>query len=168
VHDTQAFRVRRYPVGRPVEQEVTLRDETVTIERHTPITSTSAPSTDQPFEDKTVEVTRTREEPVVAKTVVKGDDVVVKKETAERRQRYGTRCERLRSRPARAKRSLADPREPFSRGGLFFGALCRSRRTAAAHPDDSAGAARGDERGIGTSMQRGRAGGRSITPLAEA
>jgi hypothetical protein len=29
-----------------------------------------------------------------------------------------------------------------------------SRRTAAAHPDDSAGAARGDERGIGTSMPR--------------
>jgi hypothetical protein len=42
------------------------------------------------------------------------------------------------------------------------------RRTAAAHPDDSAGAARADERAIGTSMQRGRAGGRSIMVLAEA
>jgi stress response protein YsnF len=86
VQDTQAFRVRRYTVERPVEQEVTLRDETVTIERRTPVTSATAPSTDQSFEDKTVEVTRTREEPVVAKTVVKGDDVVVKKETTERKE----------------------------------------------------------------------------------
>lgn len=80
--DTRHFRVRRYTVERPVEQQVNLHDERVTIERRPP---TAAGTTgERPFEDKIVEVTETREEPVVSKVVRPGEEVVVHKEGQER------------------------------------------------------------------------------------
>lgn len=81
VSDTQHFRIRRYIVERPVEERVALRDETVTVERHAP--SSAAPGA-EPFEEKDVEVTETREEPVVTKRVVPGEEVVVRKNQKDR------------------------------------------------------------------------------------
>jgi hypothetical protein len=58
--------IRRYVVEKPVETQVNLRDETTTIERRTPITP-SAPGVGA-FEERTVEVRNTTEEPVISKT----------------------------------------------------------------------------------------------------
>jgi stress response protein YsnF len=81
VSDTRHFRIRRYVVERPAEERVALRDETVTVERRTP--ASAAPGA-EPFEEKIVEVTETREEPVVTKRVVPGEEVVVRKDQKDR------------------------------------------------------------------------------------
>jgi stress response protein YsnF len=81
VEDTHAYRVRRYVVERPVEKTVGLRDERVTVERRQ---ATRGAVGERPFEEKLVEVTETREEPVVRKVVKPGEEVVVRKEAAER------------------------------------------------------------------------------------
>jgi hypothetical protein len=60
-------RIRRYVVETPVEENVSLRDETVSVERR-PVAG-SHPLTGAPdFSDKVVEVTETAEEAVVSKT----------------------------------------------------------------------------------------------------
>jgi len=82
VENTRAYRVRRYVVEHPVEEQVALHDERVTVERRQPAQA-AAPG-ERPFEEKTVEVTESREEPVVRKTVRPGEDVVVRKEGQDR------------------------------------------------------------------------------------
>jgi stress response protein YsnF len=74
--------VRRYVVERPVEQDITLRGERVTIERRRPIDTTGAPG--RAFEERVVEVHETEEAPVVAKTVRVVEDVAIRKEETER------------------------------------------------------------------------------------
>ncbi len=74
-------RVRRFVVQTPVEQEVTLRDETVRIERRA-VGDGRARDVDD-FTDKTVEVGRTGEEVVVSKTAHVREEVVVRKEAQE-------------------------------------------------------------------------------------
>jgi uncharacterized protein (TIGR02271 family) len=81
--DRGTTRVRRYVVERPVEREVTLHGERVTIERRRPL-ETSAP--DRAFEERTVEVRETEEVPVVAKGASVVEEVVVRKEETERTQ----------------------------------------------------------------------------------
>lgn len=75
-------RVRRYVVETPVQEQVTLRDETVSIERR-PVTD-ARPVAGAEFTDKVIEVTETGEEAVVAKTARVVEEVVVRKEAAER------------------------------------------------------------------------------------
>ena len=79
--DRGATRVRRYVVERPVEREVTLHGERVTIERRRPV-ETSAPG--HAFEERTVEVRETEEVPVVEKTARVVEEVAVRKEATER------------------------------------------------------------------------------------
>ena len=79
--DRGVTRVRRYVVERPVEQEVTLHGERVTIERRRPI-ETTAPG--RAFEERTVEVRETEEVPVVEKTARVVEEVVIRKEETER------------------------------------------------------------------------------------
>jgi len=81
VSDTRRYRVRRFVVERPAEERVALHDETVTIERRVP---SAAATGSGAFEEKQVEVTETREEPVVTKRVVAGEDVIVRKEAKDR------------------------------------------------------------------------------------
>ena len=75
-------RVRRYVVETPVEESVSLREETVSIERR-PVTD-SRPVTGADFSDKLVEVTETAEEAVVSKTARVKEEVVIHKEATER------------------------------------------------------------------------------------
>ncbi len=75
-------RVRRYVVETPVEEQVKLHDEHVTIERR-PVTDGRAVAGDS-FGDKTIEVTETAEEAVVSKTARVKEEVVVRKEAADR------------------------------------------------------------------------------------
>jgi uncharacterized protein (TIGR02271 family) len=80
--DRGVTRVRRYVVERPVEQDVTLRGQRVTIERRRPLETTGAPG--QAFEERVVEVHETEEVPVVAKTAHVVEEVAIRKEATER------------------------------------------------------------------------------------
>jgi Domain of unknown function (DUF2382) len=82
--------VRRYVAERPVQQDVTLRGERVTIERRRPIDTTGAPG--RAFEERVVEVHETEEVPIVAKTARVVEEVAIRKElglTAARAQKLG-------------------------------------------------------------------------------
>jgi uncharacterized protein (TIGR02271 family) len=81
--DRGATRIRRYVVEKPVEEDITLRGERVTVERRQPIETTAAPGTGA-FEERVVEVRETAEEPVVAKTARVVEEVVVGREATER------------------------------------------------------------------------------------
>ncbi len=81
--DRGTTRVRRYVVETPVEREVTLQRERVTIERRRPVVETTgAPS--GAFEEHAVEVHETEEVPVVEKTARVVEEVAVRKEATER------------------------------------------------------------------------------------
>ncbi len=75
-------RVRRYVVETPVEEQVNLRNETVTIERR-PVTDGRA-VTGADFSDKVIEVTETAEEAVVSKQAHVREEVVIHKEATDR------------------------------------------------------------------------------------
>ena len=78
----QATRIRRYVVETPVERQVNLRDETVEIERRRPVAG-STPGAGA-FEERTVEVRTSSEQPEVTKTANVAEEVVVKKMVTER------------------------------------------------------------------------------------
>ena len=75
-------RIRRYVVETPVEQNVTLHDEKVTLERR-PVTD-GRPVTGADFSEKTIEMTETAEEAVVAKTARVKEEIALRKEATER------------------------------------------------------------------------------------
>ena len=75
-------RVRRFVVETPIEEQVSLRDETVTIERR-PVTDLR-PATNADFTDKVMEMTETDEEAVVSKTARVREEVVIHKDATER------------------------------------------------------------------------------------
>ena len=77
-----ATRIRRYVVETPVERQVTLRDETVEIERRRPVEDTSLGA--GAFEERTVEVHTSSEQPEVIKTANIAEEVVVHKTVTER------------------------------------------------------------------------------------
>ena len=77
-----ATRIRRYVVETPVERQVTLRDETVEIERRRPVEGTSPGA--GTFEERTVEVHTSSEQPEVTKTANIAEEVVVHKTVTDR------------------------------------------------------------------------------------
>ncbi len=79
--DRGTTRVRRYVVERPVEREVTLRGERVTIEHRRPLDTSAA---GHAFEERTVEVRETEEVPVVEKSARVVEEVAIRKEATER------------------------------------------------------------------------------------
>ena len=79
--DRGTTRIHRFVVETPVEEQVTLHDEKVTIERR-PVTD-DRPATDS-FSDKTVEMTETGEEAVVSKTARVREEVNVRKDVTDR------------------------------------------------------------------------------------
>jgi uncharacterized protein (TIGR02271 family) len=77
-------RVRSYVVERPVEAEVRLHEERVEVERHPvgrPLTDADRAAA---FQERTIEATATGEEAVVAKEARVIEEVVVRKDVAER------------------------------------------------------------------------------------
>lgn len=72
-------RVRSYVVETPVQEQVTLRDEHVRIERR-PVDQPIGADTTAAFKDKIIEVTETGEEAVVGKTAYVREEVVVRKD----------------------------------------------------------------------------------------
>nr|WP_295831337.1 YsnF/AvaK domain-containing protein [uncultured Azospirillum sp.] len=80
-------RVRSYVVETPVEEQVRLRDETVTVEpRPGGMVEGSADVPADAFRERTIEVTETDEEAVVSKTAHVRETVVVRKDVEERAQ----------------------------------------------------------------------------------
>jgi uncharacterized protein (TIGR02271 family) len=75
-------RIRRFVVETPVEQQVSLRDETIRVERRA--VTGGSPVTGADFTERTVEMTETDEEAVVAKTARVTEEVVVSKDVTER------------------------------------------------------------------------------------
>jgi uncharacterized protein (TIGR02271 family) len=75
-------RVRRYVVETPVHEQVSLRDETVSVERR-PVAD-GRPVTGADFTDKVVELKETKEEAVVSKTARVREEVVIRKDATER------------------------------------------------------------------------------------
>jgi uncharacterized protein (TIGR02271 family) len=76
-------RVYSHVVERPVEENITLRDEHVTVERRT-VNRNVEPGDMDRLRDQTVEFTETAEEPVVSKRARVKEEVVVGKEARER------------------------------------------------------------------------------------
>jgi uncharacterized protein (TIGR02271 family) len=74
-------RIRRYTVETPVEEQVSLRDETVTMERR-PVTD-GRPVGSAEFSDKVVEMTETREEAVVSKSARVVEEVNLRKDVTD-------------------------------------------------------------------------------------
>ncbi len=75
-------RIRRFVIETPVEEQVRLRSEKVTLERH-PVAD-GRPATDVDFSDKTIEMSESAEEAVVAKQAFVREEVSLRKEAVER------------------------------------------------------------------------------------
>ena len=84
--DRGTTRIRRYVVETPVEREVTLHGERVTVERRTPATTTAGSLPGQ-FEERVVEVHESDEVPVVQKTAHVNEEVVIRREPTERTEK---------------------------------------------------------------------------------
>jgi uncharacterized protein (TIGR02271 family) len=82
--DRGKTQVRRYVVERPVERDVVLHGQRVTIERRRPV-ETAVPG--HAFEERTVEVRETEEAPVVEKTARVVEEVAIRKEETERTEK---------------------------------------------------------------------------------
>lgn len=81
--DRGGVRVRRVVTERPVEEQVTLRDETINVDRHT-VDRRVEGTADDLFTEQTYEFTETDEEAVVAKETRVVEEVVVDKDVQER------------------------------------------------------------------------------------
>ena len=79
--DRGTTRIRRYVVETPIERDVTLHGERVTIERRQP-GETTLPG--HAFEERLVEVRETEEVPIIEKTARVVEEVAVRKEETER------------------------------------------------------------------------------------
>lgn len=79
--DRGTTRVRRFVVETPVEQQVTLHSEHVSVERR-PVTGTVASAPE--FSERVIELTETDEEAVIGKTAHVVEEVVVRKQATDR------------------------------------------------------------------------------------
>jgi uncharacterized protein (TIGR02271 family) len=80
-----SVRVRSYVVDQPVQEQVHLREERVHVERR-PVDRPAdmAAGAAEPFRERTIEVTATAEEAVVAKEARVKEEIIVGKDTEER------------------------------------------------------------------------------------
>jgi len=85
--DRGSVRVRSYVIETPVQEQVHLHEERVAVERR-PVDRPMSPAdaAGGAFKDRTIEVTATAEEAVVAKETRVKEEIVVRKEEEERTQ----------------------------------------------------------------------------------
>ncbi|MBV8399223.1 MAG: YsnF/AvaK domain-containing protein, partial [Acetobacteraceae bacterium] len=79
-----SVRVRSYVVEQPVHEQVQLREERVHVERRPVDRPADIAGTAEPFRERTIEVTATAEEAVIAKEARVKEEIVVGKDTQER------------------------------------------------------------------------------------
>ncbi len=77
------IRVRSYVVERPIEEQVTLREEHVTLERH-PVDRPLGVLPADAFRERTIDVTATSEEAVIAKDVRVVEEIGLRKDATQR------------------------------------------------------------------------------------
>jgi uncharacterized protein (TIGR02271 family) len=77
-------RVRSYIVEQPVSEQVTLREERVDVERR-PVNRPLAAG-DDAFQERTIEMRETAEEPVVGKEAVVTEEIGIRKDVGQRTQ----------------------------------------------------------------------------------
>lgn len=109
--DRGTTRIRRYVVEQPVERDVTLHGERVTVERRRPVGSTGAPGANA-FEERVVEVHEREEEPVLEKTARVVEEVAIKRESTERHERVSDTVRRDEVEISPDKRAPAPPSRP--------------------------------------------------------
>jgi uncharacterized protein (TIGR02271 family) len=97
-------RVRVYTVEHPVQEGVTLREERVAIERR-PVDRPVGATHGEAFQDRTIDVTTHREEPVVSKEARVKEEIVVRKDADQR-------TETLRENVRRTEVEVDDGRAP--------------------------------------------------------
>jgi uncharacterized protein (TIGR02271 family) len=83
--ETGGVRVRSRIVEKPVEENLRLRQERVTVER-TPVDRTATPGDLNTFEDKEIELTERKEVPVVNKEARVTEEITVNKEAEVRNE----------------------------------------------------------------------------------
>jgi stress response protein YsnF len=76
-------RVRVYTVEHPVQEGVTLREERVAVERR-PVDRPASGLPGEAFQERAIDVTTHREEPVIAKEARVKEEVVVRNEADQR------------------------------------------------------------------------------------
>ncbi|ALJ37023.1 MULTISPECIES: YsnF/AvaK domain-containing protein [Azospirillum] len=103
-------RVRTYVIETPVEEQVRLRDETVSVERR-PIMREVGDVPADAFRERTIEVSETDEEAVVQKRAVIKEEVVIRKDVEERAQTVSDTVRRT-------EVEVEDSRTGTSRGGV--------------------------------------------------
>jgi stress response protein YsnF len=109
VAEAGRVRVRSYVVETPVEEQVTLRDETVHVDRRTvdrPVTAAD----EALFESKTIEATEMREQAVVSKDARVVEEVGIRKDA-------GQRTETVTDKVRRTEVEVEDERGNVSRTG---------------------------------------------------
>ena len=78
-----AVRIRSYIVERPVEEQVTLHNETVQVERH-PVDRAASPADLAAFQERSIEARATSEEAVVSKDARVVEEIGLKKTATDR------------------------------------------------------------------------------------
>ncbi|MGH1575093.1 YsnF/AvaK domain-containing protein [Methylobacterium sp. P31] len=102
-------RVRSYVVEKPVEEQVTLREETVHVDRR-PVDRAPTATDEALFQDKVIEATETREEAVVNKDARIVEEVGIRKDA-------GQRTETVADKVRRTEVEVEDERGNVSRTG---------------------------------------------------
>jgi uncharacterized protein (TIGR02271 family) len=77
-------RIHSHVVERPVQEQVTLRDETVNVERRPVSGERATTMTGDPFQERTIEVEEHDEEAVVSKQARVKEELVVRKDVEQR------------------------------------------------------------------------------------
>jgi uncharacterized protein (TIGR02271 family) len=103
-------RVRVYTVEHPVQEGVNLREERVAVERR-PADRPASGMPGEAFQDRTIDVTTHREEPVIAKEARVKEEVVVRNQADQRSE---TVRDTVRRTEVEVDGDLATPTTPAS------------------------------------------------------
>jgi uncharacterized protein (TIGR02271 family) len=109
VAEAGRVRVRSYVVEKPIEEQVTLRDETVHVDRR-PVDRAPTAADEALFEDRTIEATERREQAVVSKDARVVEEVGIRKDA-------GQRTETVTDKVRRTEVEVEDERGNVSRTG---------------------------------------------------
>lgn len=101
-------RIRSYVVETPVQEQVTLHEERVSIERR-PVDRPLGAADEAAFRDRTIEATETAEEAVVSKEARVKEEVVVRKQAEERTETISDTVRRTEVEVEDERRRTRDP-----------------------------------------------------------
>jgi uncharacterized protein (TIGR02271 family) len=112
----ETTRIRRRVVEQPVEQQVTLREEKVVVERRP---STGKPGDTNLFTETVAEMSDSREVPTVWKSLHVSEEVVLRKQVTERTEKVRGTVRRDVVEVDHARKDVAAPTEFGAKGAAF-------------------------------------------------